>query len=110
MKKYLFGLIALTMVIAFSAFVAKGFAPKASTTNTTETALYWYPVNQGTNEIDHTALINPTSAKLTQTQLRDNDMIPCEEGSDSDCIRGFEELQTFAHADEGLEKVQKNDE
>lgn len=105
MKKYLFGIIALTLVVVFSAFVKNSFSPEQATT-LTETALYWYPVNPITDEIDHTALIN-SGSKLTKTQMRDEELIPCPEGNGDDCIRGFNTVQNSDHSLGGVDATQK---
>lgn len=103
MKKYLSGLVILLMAISFSAFIS-GSAD--SRTSSAEAELYWYPVNSVTNEIDHTALINPSSP-LTKSEMRTNNLVPCPEGSGPDCIRGFNNVQTSDHDSPGLESTQK---
>ncbi len=100
MKKYLLGFIAIILAVGLSAF-----AHSDRNTVTTEEALYWYPVNQSTNAIDHMALINP-SAKLTKSQLRDNDQIPCPETPGVDCIRGFRSLQSSDVTTQGIDFTQ----
>lgn len=108
MKKYLLGASALTIAVCFSAFVSKKQEIKVSNPNITEDALYWYPVNSSTDEIDHNSLINP-SVKLTKSEMREEDKIPCEEGSGTDCIRGFTSLQSSDHAFAGQDAVEKTE-
>lgn len=103
MKKYLFGLIALVMVVCFSAFVSKTWMPKPAVV---EDALFWYPVDPVSNNIDHTALIN-TSGALTKTQMRNASLIPCPEGTGADCIRGFSSQQTIDNSNPGADKTRK---
>lgn len=100
MKKYLLGFFAMIMALGLSAFQHSSVKPVAS-----EEALYWYPVNQSTNAIDHTALINP-SGKLTKSELRDNGDIPCPETPGVDCIRGFRTQQTSDVTTQGIDFTQ----
>ena len=74
MTKYLLGFFAIILALGLSAFTHT--AVKQATL---EESLYWYPVNQATNAIDHTALIN--ASPLTKSQLRDNGDIPCPEAA-----------------------------
>lgn len=100
MKKYLLGFFAIIMALGMSAFQHS----KVSSSRM-ETALYWYPVNQSTNAIDHTALIN-TSGKLTKSQLRTNGQIPCPEAPGVDCIRGFNDQQSSDVTTQGVDFTQ----
>jgi hypothetical protein len=100
MKKYILGFFAVVLALGMSAFQQS----KVSSSKL-ETALYWYPVNQSTNAIDHTALINPSS-KLTKSQLRTNGQIPCPEAPGVDCIRGFSSLQSSDVTTQGVDFTQ----
>jgi hypothetical protein len=100
MKKYMLGLFAIVMALGLSAF-----QHSTVKTATTETALYWYPVDQSTGAIDHTQLINP-SAKMTKSQLRAASLIPCPEAPGVDCTRGFNDLQSSDVTTQGIDFTQ----
>jgi hypothetical protein len=101
MKKYVLGMIAVILAISFSAFTT---AKKAKAT---EGSYYWYPVKPNSSDIDHTALINPTSAKYTKSELDGLDLIPCPEHSGTDCMRGFDDVQTTDNDDTPEDFTQK---
>lgn len=103
MKKYLLGFAALIIVISVSAFASKKLISKSATV---EQQLFWYPVKPNSAEIDHTLIINPTQ-KLTKTEMRNNDLIPCEEGTGADCIRGFTTIQTSDNDYVSVDATQK---
>lgn len=103
MKKYVWGLIAVAMVITFSAFTA-GF--QKNTVPQTEEDLYWYPVKANSTEINHNALINP-GTQYTKTEMDGLSLIPCPQVAGTDCIRGFRTLQTVDHDDPGVDFTQK---
>lgn len=102
MKKYLFGLFAVILAVGFSSF---GLLNKAD--SSFEESLYWYPV-ESDNTIDHNSLVNPSSSTpMTKTQLRNNSLIPCEEVSGPDCIRGFRALQDDDNTDDVIDFTEK---
>lgn len=103
MKKYLLGFIALLMAVSFSAFTSN---TAKKTSSKFEESLYWYPVKANSTEIDHNALINP-STQYTKTEMDGLDLIPCPIVAGTDCIRGFETVQTSDHDTPGIDFTQK---